>query len=493
LTDILIPEQAFIRMPSPILSGSKEFKERVCLYRKIDEILVTSGIETQLKRLMVEREIESRESCFEPAEQLNFQRKVSFCLRANIARTLSKGSFRRFAVELADSNTLQWFCGYDSPRIKKILCRSHLHSLSKFIPEEIINEITAELSRYLSTPNSSLLEPFDLSSVFMDSTCVKLKIHHPIDWVLLKDAIKSIMTSIKCIRKHGIKHRINPPDDFIKKANKIAMAMTMTQSIRKGEAKKTRKNLFRELKALLRIVEDHGCRYLTILQNKWAKTGLSEKQAEKISIRLINILDQVDQIIHQAHERLIGERSIQNKDKILSLHQKHAKVYKRGKAGADVEFGLQLFIAESEKGLIINWNLRNGQPQHDSKFIKPCVDKLITTGLMPKMMSGDRGFVSKKSSDYLKKFDIKNQICPKNKTQLKIKLKTKAFRDAANRRSQTEGRIGILKNEFLGGALKTDGFESQHTQISWAVLTHNLWVAARKCKWAEDDPIKIAA
>ena len=50
--------------------------------------------------------------------------------------------------------------------------------------------------------------------------------------------------------------------------------------------------------------------------------------------------------IAQAHERIIGERVVPNDDKILSLYQPHAQVYVRGKAGADVEFGLQLLISE---------------------------------------------------------------------------------------------------------------------------------------------------
>ena len=46
------------------------------------------------------------------------------------------------------------------------------------------------------------------------------------------------------------------------------------------------------------------------------------------------------------------------------------------------------------------------------------------------------------------------------------------------RRAQTEGRIGILKNDFLGRPLRSKGFEHRELAVAWAVLAHNLWLIA---------------
>jgi hypothetical protein len=53
------------------------------------------------------------------------------------------------------------------------------------------------------------------------------------------------------------------------------------------------------------------------------------------------------------------------------------------------------------------------------------------------------------------------------------------FSRLQRRRSQCEGRIGIVKNNFLGRPLRSKGFASRQLAVSWAVLTHNLWVIAR--------------
>ena len=53
------------------------------------------------------------------------------------------------------------------------------------------------------------------------------------------------------------------------------------------------------------------------------------------------------------------------------------------------------------------------------------------------------------------------------------------FKRLQRRRAQTEGRIGILKNVFLGGRMRCKGFEHRELTVTWTVLVHNLWVLAR--------------
>ena len=36
-----------------------------------------------------------------------------------------------------------------------------------------------------------------------------------------------------------------------------------------------------------------------------------------------------------------------------------------------------------------------------------------------------------------------------------------------------------MKNQFLGRPLRVKGFENRRQAVSWAVLSHNLWVLAR--------------
>jgi hypothetical protein len=71
-------------------------------------------------------------------------------------------------------------------------------------------------------------------------------------------------------------------------------------------------------------------------------------------------------------------------------------------------------------------------------------------------------------------------------------MKGARFREHQQRRGQTEGRIGILKNEFLGKPLRSKGYGVRALSVAWAVLAHNLWVFARLPQ-AEEEQQQIAS
>ena len=58
-------------------------------------------------------------------------------------------------------------------------------------------------------------------------------------------------------------------------------------------------------------------------------------------------------------------------------------------------------------------------------------------------------------------------------------MKEAKFVELQQRRSQTEARISIFKNGFLGSPLLSKGHANQSREVAWHVLTHNLWVIAR--------------
>ena len=186
-------------------------------------------------------------------------------------------------------------------------------------------------------------------------------------------------------------------------------------------------------------------------------------------------------MIGQAHERIIGERQVANEDKILSIHEEHAKVYNRGKAGAQVEFGLQLLIGENLDGMITHWQLFEEVPKPDYKNTDYVLERIaeIPESCRPQQLVGDRGFYSKRSEKKIAQEDLVSNMCPLDPKELAERLSDEKFKEVTQRRAQTEARVGILKNNFMGKKLRVHGFAAQERHVAWAVLTHNLWVLAR--------------
>ena len=198
--------------------------------------------------------------------------------------------------------------------------------------------------------------------------------------------------------------------------------------------------------------------------------------------RIGAVVEKLPSAIRQAHERIIGERQVENAEKILSLYEGQAVVYVRGKAGAEVEFGSQLLLGESQSGVIVDWELVGGKPQADTKMLRRSLERMKETAGGPRIraVGGDRGFDSKPNRAMLEEDGIYNAICPKAPEELKKRMKDGKFVELQKRRSQTEARISIFKNGFLGSPLLSKGQANQEREVAWNVLAHNLWVIARQ-------------
>ena len=317
------------------------------------------------------------------------------------------------------------------------------------------------------------------------------RLHYPIDWVLLRDAARTLMKATARIRKLELYHRMPcEPAELLSKMNKLCMAMTFAN--RKKGAKKLRKKVLRQMKRLLKQISQHAVNHLKLLERQWETTGLSRGQVEQIAQRITGVLSQLAGVIKQAHERIIGERRINNQDKILSLYEKDIHVIVRRKAGAAVEFGNTLFLAEQADGLIVDWKLFQPQAPVDSKMLASSHRRQTRRlGGDVTLLAGDRGFDSQANQTYMRKNDIFNAVCPRNLSQLRERLEEDLFKKAQRRRSQTEARISILSHCFCGSPMKQKGFDHRQIHMGLSVLTHNLWALGR-LKVAEEQAKQAA-
>ena len=323
-----------------------------------------------------------------------------------------------------------------------------------------------------------LADPLDLDRYFLDTTCVKANIHYPVDWVLLRDGTRTLMKGVILIRGHGLKNRMEAPEAFLREMNRLCIQMTHTR--RKPDAKKERKRVLRLMKRMVKTVQAHAQKHRDLLDQAWDQTDWTRPQADQVIRRLDAVLALLPQAEKQAHERIIGERPVANDEKVISLYETDTNVIVRGKAGAEVEFGNTLRLGETPQGLIVDWQLFQDSAPSDSAQLQESVERVQRT-LQRKIkgVGADRGFDSAANRDWLKKKRIFNGICPRSPRDLQARLRQRQFVAMQQRRSQTEGRIGIVKNQFLGRPLRVKGFAHREMAVAWGVLTHNLWVLAR--------------
>ena len=152
----------------------------------------------------------------------------------------------------------------------------------------------------------------------------------------------------------------------------------------------------------------------------------------------------------------------------------------RGKSGAEVEFGNNLWLGETREGFIVDYLLEKKKTS-DAKQIEPALQRLVEEqGLVVGNVWGDRGLHSAANEKVLEAHGIRSGLCPRNVTELARRLKNEpGMREGLKRRAGTEARVSIIIRDFMGKPARAKGFAHREMMVGWAVLTHNLWVLAR--------------
>ena len=457
---------------------------------RTDRILRLSGVERYFVELSLERLEAEATGPVSRKDLVRHAERSERALRCTLLRHLLGEDYREMSVRLAQCELFQWFCKIPVFEVVKVPAKSTLHEYGQWLPHQEMEKVSARLREAMvdemRAREIGLETELDMDVAWVDTTCLKANIHFPADWVLLRDAVRTLIKAILVIRRHGLLVRMPEPEDFLSSMNAQAMAMSAAVR-RKPGSKKARKRVLRQMKKICRKVREHAQRYRLALNERWMQTDLTRREAEVILRRMDGVLEQLPAAVRQAHERIIGERPVANGEKILSLYEKDLHVIVRGKAGAEVEFGNSLFVAETASGFILDHALRRGGSPGDAKWLQERygVMKAASGGRLCAAV-GDRGFDSAGSRRKLQEEDAFNGLCPRDPVEMRRRMnEDESFVGAQKRRAQTEGRIGILKNVFLQGVPRSKGFESRQLQVAWAVLAHNHWVAAR-VPWACD-------
>jgi hypothetical protein len=474
---MILSFQPSLRPALPAVHGAKDYREFRDTLIEMDRILSETRLED---RLILDRINSLELSELSSKRREHYWRSTRLALRYSILRALTQESFRDLSSHVADSQIFQWFTHTSFVDGIRPVSKSSAERFEKYFTAAQIGELVHALNLAVADKQQAqalLYAETELrfDRIFADTTCVKADIHFPIDWVLLRDGARTLIKAIILIREHGLKHRIGSAQKLMREVNKLCIEMTHAR--KKPDAKKVRKAVFRKLKKQVRLIERHGQRYLDLLENQWEQTDWTEQEKNVVATRMRNILNQLPQAMKQAHERIIGERRVANKEKILSLYESEIDVLVRGKAGAEVEFGNAFYLAEQDDGLIVDWELMKSK-MADSKLTKPSVERIVEKYGPIDRFCADRGFDSPEATEILDAEEITNSICPRSVNHFEEKLQNPNFRDDQQRRGATEARIAIFKNDYLGRPMRSRGFANREVHLTWCVLTHNLWKLA---------------
>ena len=377
LTASILPFQPTLSPALPVVLGNVDYQDFERRLRRLDELLRGSGVE----KSFVEQSLLRYDQQFPTAKtraRHRHQQHSYRALRCTVLKGLLGEDFRGMSRRLAECPLFRWFCGMEELAAVRVPGKSTLQDYAHWLPVETMRPILEQLilaaHQPLSASKLELASALELEAVWLDSTCVKTNIHFPVDWVLLCDAVRTLMKATRLIRAHGLKQRMEPPEEFLKAMNRLSIQMTHAR--RAKDSQKQRKKTLRLMKRQVKVVAGHARRHRQLLDDQWEQTDWTRRQAEQVLGRIDGVLARLPTAQKQAHERIIGGRKVNNADKLLSLYETDTRVIVRGKAGAEVEFGNTLLLAEQRDGLIVDWQLHRHSAPSDTRQLSESLQRM---------------------------------------------------------------------------------------------------------------------
>jgi hypothetical protein len=227
MTCQIIPFPQELRPQLPTIVGNVDYFTLRQRLEQIDALLRDSGAE----RDFVQRALAgwTRAGSGEPTalEQEKFQQRSRRALRCTILRTLLQEDYRGFSCQLAGNPLYQWFCLIDALDQARVPSKSELHRFADWLPASEMRALLDGLLRCaVEHPRQlGLRQSLDLEAYFLDSTCLKANIHFPTDWVLLRAGVRTLMKATLLIRKAGLRGRMEAPEAFLGRMNRLALGM----------------------------------------------------------------------------------------------------------------------------------------------------------------------------------------------------------------------------------------------------------------------------
>lgn len=188
----------------PVFAG-KDFHEQQALLARMDAVLYASGLEAAFIASFPRRQRRTDKK----------RRRLVTAIRCTILRIVYQLSYVRMSSELACNYEYQKFCGL--LQLDRIVVPSAktLERYEKSVPAKTVSALAVQLNLAAAAPADAhggqvldLETPVEPGVAYVDTTALKAPVHHPVDWLLLRDAVRTLTLAITQARKHGICSRM---------------------------------------------------------------------------------------------------------------------------------------------------------------------------------------------------------------------------------------------------------------------------------------------
>jgi transposase, IS5 family len=318
-----------------------------------------------------------------------------------------------------------------------------------------------------------------------DTTVVSANVKYPTDSGLLAHAVTLIGKLVARIKKAGGATRTTFRDTTETAAtmvHAIGAKLKLRTAEGKQEAQATVLRLTGELADLAgQAVDGAGAVLDNARRSLGRVTGRQRGLLHKAINKLSTVVIRATRVVAQGRLRVAGER-IESATRLVSLHDPDARPIVKGKLGTPVEFGYKAQVVDNEDGLVLDYDLKRGNPA-DAEQLAPAIRRIcLRLGRVPEQTTADRGYGEARVDCALEALGVQIVAIPRKGTPGKARQEVEhspGFRDLVKWRTGCEGRISHLKRRYGWNRSLASGRDRAATWCGYGVLAHNLTKVAR--------------
>jgi IS5 family transposase len=320
----------------------------------------------------------------------------------------------------------------------------------------------------------------DGSKLRVDTTVVETDIHHPTDNTLLWDVVRVLTRLVGRLAKALELRRIAGFRNRSRAAHRrMYEIQRMTTRQRQGQGSQQTAT-YRALIAIAEEVVAAARKTLDDTAEMRGKNPMTAMKIEALHDEITHYCALGARVIGQARRRVLDGEQVPTSEKIYSIFEPHSDLIKRGKVRTPVEFGHKVFLAESAKGLITQYDVLKGNPV-DEVHVAPSLKRHRRTfRRSPALYGADRGFFSENNLVVCVRGGVATVSIPQRggcKTpQRRAYERSPAFKQGQRFRAGIEGRISVLMRGRGMKRCRAEGAERFALFVGAAVLANNLMI-----------------
>jgi transposase, IS5 family len=318
-----------------------------------------------------------------------------------------------------------------------------------------------------------------------DTTVVSANVEYPTDSGLLAHAVTRIGKLVGRIKAAGGATR-TVFRDATEAAATMVYAIGAKLKLRTAEGKQEAQATVLRLTGELADLADQAIEQAgSVLDNARRAlgrvTGRRRGRLHKAINELSTVVIRATRVVTQGRRRVSGER-IESATRLVSLHDPDARPIVKGKLGTPVEFGYKAQVVDNEDGLVLDYDLKRGNPA-DAEQLAPAIRRITKRlGRTPEQATADRGYGEASVDRELEQLGVQTVVIPRKGKPGNARQEIEhspGFRELVRWRTGCEGRISHLKRRYGWNRSLADGRDRVATWCGYGVLAHNLVKVAR--------------